>query len=79
MKSAALFLLGIFIFLILFYGGLYVAEKGVLELTAFPGPAGALSCELKCDKIIIVFAGNKYCITFAKILRLGLGQPQPSS
>lgn len=68
MKSTALFFAGIIIFLLLLYGGLYAAEKGVLELTASPGPAGALSCEWKCDRIIIVFAGHKYCLSFEKTL-----------
>ena len=63
MKSAALFLSGIFLFLLLVYCGLHAAEKGVLELAALPGPTGALQCELKKGEVEIIFAGNKYYLS----------------
>lgn len=67
LKPAALFLLGIMLFLLLVYCGLYAAEKGMLELTALQNPAGALHCKLENDKIIIIFAGKKYYLSFKKI------------
>lgn len=62
MKPAALFLLGIVLFLLLVYCGLSVAEKGVLELKALSNPAGILHCKLENNKIIVVFAGKRYCL-----------------
>jgi len=63
-KPAALFLLGIVFFLLLVYCGLFVAEKGVLELTALSDPAGILHCKLENNKIIVIFAGKTYSLCF---------------
>ena len=66
-KPAALFFLGIILFLLLAYCGLYTAEKGILELTALQSPAGALYFKVNKDKIIIIFAGHNYYLSFNKI------------
>ena len=66
-KSAALFLLGIALFLLLVYCGLFAAEKGVLELTALSNPAGILHCQLENNKMIIIFIGKTYRLCFEGI------------
>ncbi|RJX29582.1 MAG: hypothetical protein C4554_00145 [Dethiobacter sp.] len=68
-KPLALLFLGIIFFALVVYCGLNAVENGIQELMALEGPGQALRFKVGEGKLVILFAGKNYLISYGSYLK----------
>ncbi|HHT46798.1 MAG TPA: hypothetical protein GX004_05840 [Firmicutes bacterium] len=70
-KTLAVFILGMMLFMLILYWGLNIAEKGICHLLALEGPGQALQFDFTSEGVTITFAGIRLKIfTYLGLSRL---------